>query len=389
MAEINTIDRRKETSLHEEQPKITITDRVSIMLAGFQLSDVLSTKNHSDDFNDTRSHFILGRLKLMAYVFAILVPISFIVDLLLLDESQLQSMFYLRIMLAVSLIILAMFCKRKTSPLILNYLLPLGFLLPIIFYVLTQFILSQQIQNVDLAGYSFMPYLMVAMLALFPLTITYSLIIIVLIFAPFLGVEIFIGQLITFATFNKVWAFFMFAGVTLWLQTGQLVMLMKLYRESTLDPLTGLINRRVLMKRLEKEILAQQNFYILMFDLDKFKRINDTYGHLDGDLVLKSMAQIIKSEMRAHDIVARFGGEEFVAVLSDLDKQTAVVIAERIRKSCEQAIIINKNDIKIKVTTSIGVTQHQINDALDITFNRADELLYQAKSEGRNRVVSD
>tara|TARA_R110001583_G_scaffold69544_2_gene197082 strand:- start:2291 stop:2695 length:405 start_codon:yes stop_codon:yes gene_type:complete len=76
MAEINTIDRRKETSLHEEQPKITIADRVSIILAGFQLSDVLSTKNHSDDFNDTRAHFILVRLKLMAYFFAILVSIT-------------------------------------------------------------------------------------------------------------------------------------------------------------------------------------------------------------------------------------------------------------------------------------------------------------------------
>ncbi len=181
----------------------------------------------------------------------------------------------------------------------------------------------------------------------------------------------------------------MFAGVTLWLQTGQLVMLMKLYRESTLDPLTGLINRRVLMKRLEKEILAKQNFHILMFDLDKFKRINDTYGHLDGDLVLKTIAKIIKSEMRAHDIVARFGGEEFVAVLSGLDKHEAVMAAERIRNLCEKASIINKGGIQIKATTSIGVTEHKINDALEITFNRADELLYQAKNEGRNKVICD
>jgi diguanylate cyclase (GGDEF)-like protein len=101
----------------------------------------------------------------------------------------------------------------------------------------------------------------------------------------------------------------------------------------------------------------------LIFDLDKFKRINDTYGHLDG--------------------------EEFVAVLSNIDKGNALLIAERIRAACEQAIIINKNNQKIQVTTSIGVTMHKIEDALEVTFNRADEFLYQAKSEGRNKVVSN
>ena len=180
----------------------------------------------------------------------------------------------------------------------------------------------------------------------------------------------------------------MFSGVTLWLQIGQLVMLLKLYRESTLDPLTGLINRRVLMKRLEKEIYEGNHFFILMFDLDKFKKINDTYGHLDGDLVLKTVAQVIKREIRDKDIIARFGGEEFVAVLSELSLPEALKIAERIRAACEAEQIINKDGIVIEVTTSIGVTEHQLSDALEVTFNRSDELLYQAKSEGRNCVVS-
>ncbi len=85
MDKMNTVERRVVTKPHQEQPQMTITDRVSIMLAGFQLSDVLSSKNHSDDFNDTRAYFILGRLKVMAYVFAVLVPLSFFVDLILLD----------------------------------------------------------------------------------------------------------------------------------------------------------------------------------------------------------------------------------------------------------------------------------------------------------------
>ena len=179
----------------------------------------------------------------------------------------------------------------------------------------------------------------------------------------------------------------MFASVSLWLQLGQLAMLMKLYRESTLDPLTGLTNRRVLMKRLDKEIAQANAFFILMFDLDKFKRVNDTYGHLNGDLVLVAMANIIKKEIRAKDIVARFGGEEFVAVLSGVSADEAALTAERIRASCEAATITTNNGLSIKVTTSIGVTMHRLSDVLEITFNRADDLLYQAKREGRNKVV--
>ncbi len=387
MNKITNAERRAKASHYIEQPQTSIADKISILLAGFQLTDVLSSKSHSEDFNDTRSNFIQGRLKLMVFVFAILVPLSFSIDLVLLEEAQLQSMFYLRIALAVALITLALFIKKNTTPITLKYLLPTGFLLPIIFYVFTQIVFSNQTQEVNIAGYNFMPYLMVAMLALFPLTIIHSLTILTLIFIPFLAVEIFLDQLLTFTTLNKVWAFIMFSGVTLWLQTGQLVMLMKLYRESTLDPLTGLINRRVLMKRLEKEITAQREFYIFIFDLDKFKRINDTYGHLDGDLVLKTMAEVIKNEMRVNDVIARFGGEEFVAVMSGLDKQNALMIAERIRATCQQTTITNKDGIAIKVTTSIGITRHQMKDSLEETFNRADELLYQAKSTGRNKVV--
>jgi diguanylate cyclase (GGDEF)-like protein len=381
-------ERRKAVSFTLEQPPGASIGKLGKLLSGFQLTDILSTKYHSDDFMDTRAFFILGRLKIMAYIFAILVPLSFVFDIILLEHAEVQNMFYARMALSVSLIVLALFCRKKHVGMTLNFLLPLGFILPALFYVDTQLVLIQTSGAEAISGYSLMPFLFVSMLALFPLTIVYSLTIILMIFTPFILIESFLANATPLGLINKVWAFSTFAGVTLWLQSSQLVMLLKLYRESTIDPLTGLINRRVLMKRLEKEIDRGHCFFILMFDLDKFKRINDTYGHLDGDLVLKITAQIISKEIRDKDIVARFGGEEFVAVLSELTVNEAIAIAERIRCACEQAVIINKDGNNINVTTSIGVTQHVLTDELNVTFNRADQLLYKAKSEGRNKVVS-
>ena len=88
-------ERRKTEDIVIEKPTVSFCDRVSVFLAGFQFSDIFSTKNHSDDFNDTRAYFILGRLKLMAYAFAILVPLSFVVDVIVLEKAQIESMFYL------------------------------------------------------------------------------------------------------------------------------------------------------------------------------------------------------------------------------------------------------------------------------------------------------
>jgi diguanylate cyclase (GGDEF)-like protein len=168
-------------------------------------------------------------------------------------------------------------------------------------------------------------------------------------------------------------------------------MLLRLYRESTQDPLTGMINRRVLMKRLTTEIAhvsdGGSSFCILMFDLDRFKRINDKYGHLVGDKVLKATADILQKGLREHDIVARFGGEEFVAVLPGLKNGEAISIAERIRESCYGTKVMAPNGDGIQLSTSVGVTEYEAGEAIEVTLNRVDESLYEAKVMGRNRVV--
>jgi diguanylate cyclase (GGDEF)-like protein len=125
----------------------------------------------------------------------------------------------------------------------------------------------------------------------------------------------------------------------------------------------------------------------MIFDIDYFKRVNDTYGHTVGDFVLKEVADLIKSSVRKDDIVARYGGEEFTVILPDLDSDEAYVIAERIRNKIEEHIFA-VNDLKIKITISGGISEYPRLAANDVELvNYADRAMYVgAKFRGRNRI---
>jgi len=374
------------------------SSKLSDLINSGYFKDILSKRYHSQDFKETRADYIAGRLKLMSLAFAILVPASALIDLVLLPVEVFNSILVARFSLGVSLIAVALIAHFKKSSAVIEWLLPLSFLLPSLFYLFSMLILKDAAVQVNI-GFSFIPFLCAAMMGLYPMTIVTCLIVTSTIFVPTLALEIIQGTLFTIGALNLFWAFFMFVGVSWWVQTGQLLMLMKLYRESTQDPLTGLINRRVLMKFLEAEkescdgnetVASEQtrNFCVLMCDLDRFKRINDTYGHLSGDMVLKAAAKVLKSELRSDDIVARFGGEEFVAVLPNLSIADAVIVAERVREACSNLNIAVESGDVLTVTTSIGVAQYQHGESLPAMLERVDELLYVAKKEGRNKVIS-
>ncbi len=167
-----------------------------------------------------------------------------------------------------------------------------------------------------------------------------------------------------------------------------------LRRLSTTDELTGLANRRAFDLFLDEEwrraLRDRRQISLMMIDVDFFKKYNDRYGHLKGDACLKSVANVLEGiDRRPGDKVARFGGEEFVVVLSSVDNQHAVSIAEKIRMDVEAlGIPHEKSDINAYVTISIGVVSivpQQKMSPVDV-IKLADEALYRAKGEGRNRV---
>ncbi|PRD45148.1 GGDEF domain-containing protein [Phyllobacterium phragmitis] len=155
------------------------------------------------------------------------------------------------------------------------------------------------------------------------------------------------------------------------------------------DGLTGMQNRRYFDEAL-KEYLAQfgrinKPVGLMILDLDHFKSVNDTHGHVVGDAVLREVARCLKDYTRYHDVVARLGGEEFAVVAPNMDKELLAKLADRIRKAISE-INITIDDAHLKVTTSIGVAVWDKREGWQDFYRRADKLLYKAKNMGRDRV---
>lgn len=159
------------------------------------------------------------------------------------------------------------------------------------------------------------------------------------------------------------------------------------------DALTGLYNRRYLevhlQKLLQKNQESKKNLCVLMFDIDHFKKVNDTYGHGVGDEILKIFAARIKDGLRSFDLVARTGGEEFLAILPDTTQDMALLIAERLRRSiAERPFNCSAPEGRLSITTSMGgaLIEPGQNDVIAV-MERADKMLYEAKNGGRNCTV--
>jgi len=164
------------------------------------------------------------------------------------------------------------------------------------------------------------------------------------------------------------------------------------YELATTDSLTGVYNRRTFKELAEPQLSrgrrARLPVSLLMLDLDHFKRINDTFGHLGGDDVLKSFAQLVRSCLRKEDLLARYGGEEFVVLLPGASQTAAYSLAQRIREEVS-ARPLTANGQLVRVTVSVGLACEggDTLPSLEAMLERADEALYKAKHEGRNQVI--
>jgi len=166
----------------------------------------------------------------------------------------------------------------------------------------------------------------------------------------------------------------------------------EIYRLTTVDGLTQIYNKRYFLETLEREISRAQRYHrdlsLIMFDIDHFKKVNDTFGHLAGDAVLKQLASVLKSRIRREDIMARYGGEEFAVILPEIGSVNAMTFAEKVRRIVEKTTF-KFEDHQIPVTVSIGVAAVGPGIQTPLEFIKlADDKLYQAKIEGRNRVCA-
>lgn len=171
----------------------------------------------------------------------------------------------------------------------------------------------------------------------------------------------------------------------------------EILKHATLDALTGFYNRHQLEVRIKQEVANAKRQHAplcgIMTDIDFFKNVNDTYGHAVGDLVLKTIAKVIRGQLREYDIAGRYGGEEFSILLPFTKIHEAQMVAERLRQAIEaKDIDISKinpdSEVKtIRTTVSLGIYEIKEDDSEEDLMNKADKALYQAKNTGRNKVV--
>ncbi|MDZ7923234.1 MAG: GGDEF domain-containing protein [Marinagarivorans sp.] len=201
--------------------------------------------------------------------------------------------------------------------------------------------------------------------------------------------QTYIGILITWLGFflinGLIWAYQLHQKNKLYTAN-----LNSLTQDSLTDPLTQIFNRRGIDQAIEYKIKAHKTFSIFLIDIDLFKNINDTHGHSCGDYQLQQISTLIKNNIREGDLLARWGGEEFMVVMDTADSQHAHFSAEKLRKMIEEHTftIAPDNPQPLKITITIGMSIHKPSDVFTSTFQRADKALYIGKNNGRNMTIA-
>jgi diguanylate cyclase (GGDEF)-like protein/PAS domain S-box-containing protein len=173
-------------------------------------------------------------------------------------------------------------------------------------------------------------------------------------------------------------------------KSATLLRIKELEKLSMTDPLTRIANRRYLeselQNRLQELVRFNWPFGLLYMDLDHFKDINDTFGHEVGDLVLKAVAQTVVTNVRPFDLFGRWGGEEFISIMRNVDKDSLFHVGDRLRMLVEAGDVVIENK-KVNVTVSLGGTMARPDDTVERLVNRADRLMFRSKAAGKNRLT--
>lgn len=352
------------------------------------IHDTFTSRSHSKDFAYARGDYLRGRVMVVSAIFVLLLPFWTALDWVLLPAESLSFIFPGRIAMLLALAatyFLARHSKNRFHPARLSA----GLLLatPALFYAAV--LAAGTSEGSQLIGYSFIPYMLVTMLAIFPFTLLES----AALGAALIALEMYAlyvaGILTTAVGLQAVWLLAALLVIAITANYFQLGLMLRLYREATHDPLTGLLNRGALSRAMEQLATrgATPRPALLMMDLDHFKRLNDAHGHAFGDEVLRNFANILRRTLRPTDLAARYGGEEFVAVLAKTDKQSAMAVAERIRKETESEVLTNYEGQPVRYTVSIGVATLHEGERFHSAAMRADNRLYEAKKTSRNCVV--
>lgn len=358
------------------------------------LHDLISPATHSPLVQRRRAQLIVSRVRWVAATFAVLTPLWILVDVYFFPAPLCWWLAGLRGGASIAFAAVAVgFRNTERIGLALKALASL-LAIPTLFFLISDPLLSgyelNQIQLALAAGYAFLPFVMVAGLSVFPITAVEG----AAFSAPLILSMVFVVvggfELLPFSSYlGALWLLGLLAMVATLAGMSQLHFMMALVQQASHDVLTKVYTRRV-----GEELLAVQfhhaqrqdmNMALAFIDLDKFKTINDDYGHEEGDHTLQRACEAMRRILRRGDIVVRWGGEEFIVIMPNTDAAGARIAVERLREEG----LGNRPDGKPQ-TASIGIAERKV-DGLETwsdLVEQADQRMYKAKKTGRDRVVT-
>ena len=377
--------------------KVMVKKVLSVVFFGMTMAevyDLLLPTRQSAFVQRRRSMLILSRVRMVAATFAVLTPLWIPVDLFIFDTTLAMYLAALRVLASMAFVLLSLAYRGSDNAAVARWGLVWLLAIPTVFFLishplLAQFAISDPAQQVIAAGYAFLPFVMVAGLSVFPITAIEG----VLLATPLLGAYLLTGvlgyQLLPFAShLGALWLLLLLAMVATLAGMSQLHFMSQLVDQSSHDGLTRAYNRRV-----GEEMVAQQfmtsvrsggALSLAFVDLDNFKSINDRYGHEEGDSALRAASSSLKKVLRRGDILVRWGGEEFLAVMPNTDVEGARIAMSRLRDAG-----LGMRPDGTQLTASIGIAERLCDgvEQWNELVERADQRMYTAKQSGKNRVV--
>jgi diguanylate cyclase (GGDEF)-like protein len=358
-----------------------------------ELRNLILPGGHAPLLARRRAEMIISRVRMVAALFALLTPLWIIVDALVFTYPVSIMLAVGRIVTSLAFGLLALSYGKSTKMADAYRALAMLFGIPTLFFIYSHPLLSHfQLMGpaaAIAAGYAFLPFVMVAGLSVFPLTAVEStLFALPVLLAEALVALMQLGMLSWSSHLGAFWLLFLITAVAALAGMSQLSFMISLVGQASHDGLTGCFSRasgEELMD-IQFHIAARSGapLSVVFADLDNFKAINDSYGHDAGDSALNAAAESLRSNLRAGDVLLRWGGEEFVIILPDADCATATMAVDRLR---EQGLGLRPEGGR--QTASFGVAERLADRAADWRqlVEIADQRMYQAKLAGKDRCV--
>ncbi len=360
-----------------------------------EIVDLLIPTRQSAFVQRRRSLLVLSRVRLVSAVFAVLTPLWIPVDLFIFETALSMYLGALRVLASIAFVLLCLSFRGADSIAVARWALVWLLSIPTVFFLishplLAQFAISDPAQQVVAAGYAFLPFVMVAGLAVFPITAIEGVLLSLPLLLAYLLTGVLGYQMLPFAShLGAQWLLLLLAVVATLAGMSQLHFMSQLVDQSSHDGLTRAYNRRVGEELLVQHFLTAHRagtpFSLAFVDLDNFKSINDRYGHEEGDNTLRAAAAALRRVLRRGDVLIRWGGEEFLALMPNTDPEGARIAITRLR---EAGLGIRPDGHP--VTASIGIAERSVDDCQQWQdlVEKADQRMYIAKQTGKDRVVS-